>query len=183
MSTYIRMKDGSKHYFMEEFKPDIDLIANHIAYINRYNGGAGNWSVLKHSLLCYHIAYMNDEPDDVLLSVLLHDAPEAYIGDVCAPLKSLLPDYQKIEQHHHDVIDKFFNIDTRSDKVKLYDLCALKVENNKFDIIGRDDIKYPKEVDELLNVTFKFADEFDRHEELSEDFLILLFKEIFNRLS
>jgi hypothetical protein len=53
------------------------------------------WTVAQHSLLCHHLAAAF-EPD-VPLYALLHDAAEAYIGDLSTPLKALVPEIRAIE--------------------------------------------------------------------------------------
>jgi uncharacterized protein len=42
---------------------------------------------------------------------LLHDASEAYLGDVNSPLKSLLPDYREIEHRMMCVIAQKFGLE------------------------------------------------------------------------
>lgn len=48
-------------------------------------------------------------PDSLKLQALLHDASEAYIGDLPSPIKQLLPDYQVLEQRIMEAIAKKFN--------------------------------------------------------------------------
>lgn len=54
-------------------------------------------SVAEHCLLCEDLARGYDLTPRARLAVLLHDAAEAYICDIPAPLKILLPDYTRIE--------------------------------------------------------------------------------------
>lgn len=66
--------------------------------------GAHN-SVGQHSILVASFL-----PDHLKLCGLLHDASEAYLGDVSKPLKELLPDYREIEDRFQRVIAEKFNI-------------------------------------------------------------------------
>ena len=47
---------------------------------------------------------------EALKMALLHDATEAYMGDIPKPLKKLLPDYQAIEARLHRAIVARFNL-------------------------------------------------------------------------
>jgi hypothetical protein len=92
------------------------------------------WDVVSHTGLVYMLA-MQDLKGAISnadkLGLLLHDAPEAYIGDMSRPLKSVMPKFQEIEHAilvailtrfglRHDQIDW--------DLVKRYDNQALWIE-------------------------------------------------------
>ena len=65
-------------------------IARTLSRIDRYNGhGRYRWTVATHSL---HVAWALKILgfDDLYLEGLLHDAEEAYVGDVIAPMKRAL---------------------------------------------------------------------------------------------
>lgn len=70
---------------------DIRDIAHSLARVCRFGGhvrpatGPAWYSVAQHSLLVEHLT-----PAPLAMVALLHDATEAYLGDVTAPLKALL---------------------------------------------------------------------------------------------
>lgn len=72
-----------------------DELIREIAYalcnIKRFTGHT-NYSVAQHSFM----VSMYVPTQDALMG-LMHDAHEAYVGDVSGPLKRLLPDYRKLE--------------------------------------------------------------------------------------
>jgi len=71
----------------------IEDIAHHLAQINRFGGAAARpYSVAEHSVLALRIAERELGMIDPhgLMAVLLHDAHEAYFGDVTQPMKQVL---------------------------------------------------------------------------------------------
>lgn len=125
----IILNDGTLHEFRKTFVPNIETIAHALAYINRFTGHVGQYSVAQH---CVLIAMKL--PQELKLSGLLHDAPEAYLGDVSAPLKRLLPDYKKLEAFYHKVIDDHFGVETEHPVIKEYDVRMLVAEGLHFDM-------------------------------------------------
>ena len=85
---------------------DIEDIAHALAMLCRFNGhGLRFYSVAEHSV------HVSREIDTSLAMVgLMHDASEAYIGDVPTPLKRVLPELQVIEEKMLDVIAKRFSL-------------------------------------------------------------------------
>lgn len=90
----------------EEYEFDIEEIATALANICRYTGHVDKYySVAEHSVLVSRLV-----PDSLAMCGLLHDASEAFVGDVSSPLKKLLPEYRKIEDSIQEAIAKQFNI-------------------------------------------------------------------------
>lgn len=69
-------------------------IAHALSRLPRFNGHTPvHYSVAEHSIRVASIV-----PVQYQLSALLHDATEAYVGDMVRPLKQLLPAYSRIEK-------------------------------------------------------------------------------------
>jgi 5'-deoxynucleotidase YfbR-like HD superfamily hydrolase len=77
-------------------------------------------------------SWKEDEPD-IALAALLHDAAEAYIGDMLKPIKELLPLFDEIEDKIIKVIFDKFNIDIDYlAAIKEYDIRAQEMEFENF---------------------------------------------------
>lgn len=87
----------------------IEDIAHGLANTCRFNGQCEQfYSVAQHSV---YASWRAPHGNNLLaLTALLHDASEAYIGDVVSPLKQLLPDYKVIEKNLQTVINKKFDL-------------------------------------------------------------------------
>lgn len=88
----------------EEINP-VD-IAHALGNLCRYSGAVTCfYSVAEH---CWLMSHAVSPPN--ALPALLHDATEAYLGDVIAPLKLLLPQYRGIEDRLAGVIGDRFRL-------------------------------------------------------------------------
>lgn len=78
----------------------IEDIAHGLSNICRYVGQVRVfYSVAEHSVRMCELA-----PDDLKLSVLMHDAPEAYLNDLPSLVKRCLPLYVEMEDDLLDII-------------------------------------------------------------------------------
>jgi hypothetical protein len=94
---------------------DIQDIAHALSMTCRYGGHAREfYSVAEHSVLASYQVQPEKKVggDGVSLSLglLLHDAAEAYLGDVITPLKRMMPDYEALERKWLGVIAKKFEL-------------------------------------------------------------------------
>lgn len=119
----------SGHYFnlLEPRLDDIRVIdiAHALGNCARFAGHSrAFYSVAQHSVLVSQIV-----PPEHALQALLHDAAEAYVGDMTSPLKRLVPVFGRIEQRIWNVISRKFNVPaTLSDEVRRADLVLLATE-------------------------------------------------------
>lgn len=112
---------------------DIDDVAHALSNLCRYSGHCKKfYSVAEHSVLVSRIVRaMWPEDLNSIWAGLLHDATEAYVGDVTTPLKVLLPRFMEIEDALAIDIAKKFKIKWNkqtADRVKTADLIALSTE-------------------------------------------------------
>lgn len=105
-------------------------IAKGLANICRFGGQIhGFYPVASHTLTVWHLA-----PDHLKKAALLHDAPEAYLGDVIKPLKVILGDaYGFIEKRFERVIFGKYQVDLKDlEAIKPYDMKAVELEHSYF---------------------------------------------------
>lgn len=84
----------------------LEDVAHALSQIIRFTGHANRpYTVAQHSMLVADLC-----PEEHRLWGLLHDAAEAYVGDVSTPLKSMLPDYREIEERVQRIIAGRFGL-------------------------------------------------------------------------
>jgi uncharacterized protein len=109
-----RTHSGRLVDFLRPKPEDISIedIAHHLAQVNRF-GGAPDvpYSVASH---CVYVSRRLQEthPDEpgLWLAGLLHDASEAYLGDVVSGLKSLLVEYRALETVWERLLERVYGV-------------------------------------------------------------------------
>lgn len=139
-------------------RPDADQIdVRHIAHAlslqARYNGNTRLfYSVAEHSV---HVSRL--VPREVALQGLMHDAAEAYVGDVVMPVKALLEEcapgtWREIEGRVERAVCRRFDLPFPFDpRVKEADVVALVTERR--DLLHPDaqwDGRFPEPDDEVI---------------------------------
>jgi len=113
-------------------RPDmihIEDIAHALAHICRFTGHVTSfYSVAQHSVLVARAL-----PPHLKLVGLLHDATEAYVSDMAAPLKALIPQYREIEDRVWEAIAARFALPVdQPAEIKQADLALLRAERAAF---------------------------------------------------
>jgi 5'-deoxynucleotidase YfbR-like HD superfamily hydrolase len=147
MQTYT----GRKFWPMDPRPEDFDIedIAHHLSNVCRYGGACrAFYSVAQHSVLVSQvIEYKAGASLHEQLWGLLHDASEAYLGDMVRPLKRSMPQYREAEHQVMAAIAERFGLDLREPAiVKQADTILLSTERR--DLLNHE---LPWNADELVD--------------------------------
>lgn len=92
---------------------NLEDIAHHLTKTCRYGGGLNlkhHYSVANHCIALYYYAMDNNLPIEVQRGVLMHDASEAWLGDVNGIIKKYLPDYLELEEMFTSLIEAKYEL-------------------------------------------------------------------------
>jgi len=143
MSTFILTTHGADYHVggfnqHENSRVDgpiaIEVIAHSLAQINRFTGHAIRpYSVAEHSLLCVEIAERLQLNPWARMAALMHDAHEAFTGDISSPAKwELGTAWKNFEDTHSWAVRRAFGLHERfrlyHEQVQRCDLIALATE-------------------------------------------------------
>ncbi|MCL1887119.1 MAG: metal-dependent phosphohydrolase [Betaproteobacteria bacterium] len=104
---------------------DIKTIAHALSHLCRFTGHTSEfYSVAQHSILVSHLV-----PPGMQLAGLLHDATEAFVGDMTKPLKEMFPEFRRIEKNIERAICRQYGIPCpMPHEIKQADLILLATE-------------------------------------------------------
>ncbi|HYD58941.1 MAG TPA: metal-dependent phosphohydrolase [Noviherbaspirillum sp.] len=132
----IQIRSGRYFDFVEPDTNQFSIydIAASISKLCRFTGHCNEfYSVAQHSVMASYIV-----PPEFAYDALMHDAAEAFTGDVSKPLKNLLPDFKIIEKRVERVVFARFGVrNPLPDYVKYADLVMLATERR--DLMPEDD--------------------------------------------
>jgi hypothetical protein len=106
--TFTYTYSGKRYYPLDPKPSSIDIrdIAHALSLVCRWNGQIKqHFSVAAHS-----IVVSNMVPVEHALCALLHDASEAYLPDMPSPIKSLLPDFRRLEDAVQQAVAQKFSL-------------------------------------------------------------------------
>lgn len=150
-----------KHFFLDKPEFDIMDIAHATAMQCRFTGHVRSfYSVAEHNVLVARLSAHLEIGDPY--EGLMHDAQEAYLSDIAAPWKGLLPDYKVIEGKLEKDLRIWAGIpgDKTSDKIKTIDWYALFIEAHWLIRSRGEDFLDPQGVREKA---YLLADKFRPH--------------------
>lgn len=97
-------------------------IAKALSKICRYGAQVDRfYSVCEHCLHCSTVAQSDCLGREVQAACLLHDAAEAFLGDVVKPLKNLLPQYMELEERMEAMIAEKYGVSFDHPAIKKID--------------------------------------------------------------
>lgn len=137
--TFIQTYQGHALDYENPQADQIDIldIAHALSQVCRFSGQARFfYSVAQHSVLVAENCSRG-----YAFAGLMHDATEAYLGDIPGPAKFLCPDYEKLEQKIYAVIAERFNLAAYiPNAVKDVDVRMLQTERQ---FVFKHEMKWP----------------------------------------
>lgn len=136
----------------------IEDIAFSLAGQCRYLGvTTKHYSVAEHCMHVYSYLKTSGADKRTLRAALLHDAAEAYIGDIPGPVKAVLPDYRALEDRVMAAIAKQFDFDWPL-PAAVVDADRRIVKDERAQAIGISDNEWESDNVEELGIDVRFLD-------------------------
>lgn len=146
VGSTIRLRSG-RYLDLLDPRPDqftfLD-IAGGLAKICRFGGQIDcYYSVAEHSYHCAHQAQLDRHSTEVQQAALLHDAAEAFIGDVVKPLKMILGEpYAEIERRMEGAISQKFNVDFAAHKATIREIDHAMLIHERLNLFSADNCEW-----------------------------------------
>ena len=145
MNDFVGTYSGRHFHFLDPQVEDvcIDDIAYQLSRTNRWGGACRpSMNVADHSVRVSQMLLRGGHSLLVQMQGLLHDAAEAYLGDVPSPIKAHLPNYHALELLAESVIFEALGVKYPLDPmVKVADVEAYRWEYR--DLMAGTDVAEP----------------------------------------
>lgn len=148
VANTIRLRSGL-YFDLRDPKPDqftLGDIAGALSKICRFGGQIDQfYSVAEHSVLCAQQGRNDNLSIATQLALLMHDATEAFAGDVVKPLKTMLPEYPEIERRIEAAISEKFGIDFECERSFVREIDQAMLIAERVRLFSRDDVEWTGE--------------------------------------
>ena len=139
MEALLDTYSGQRIWFdkhIDSSQIDIEDIIHSLSSMGRFNGHTPRlYTVAEHSMMVARIVAPEHR-----LGALLHDAAEAYIGDIISPVKRKMGvNMQRLEERIERAVEQRFGVLINTQEIKRADMIALYIEAATF--YGADRIK------------------------------------------
>lgn len=95
----------------ESIRFDLEDIAHNLARVCRFGGAVDEYySVASHSVYVARELDREGGSLNLVRAGLLHDATEAYLGDMVSGLKRMMPEYRALEKRYAAAIERQYNV-------------------------------------------------------------------------
>lgn len=144
----IRLLSGGYFDFLDPQPDQFTMldIANALSKICRFGGQVGQfYSVAEHCCRCADQALADQMPPMGVTVALMHDAAEAFVGDVVKPLKVMLPEYKTVESRVEAVIAEKWNIDFAGWMKAVREIDHAMLINERRHLFSKDDVTWTGE--------------------------------------
>ena len=159
VGSTIRLRSGL-YFDLSDPREDqftIEDIAGALSKICRFGGQIECfYSVAEHSYWCGYQAECDGLTPDEIAAVFLHDAAEAFVGDVVKPLKLLLGEFGRIERRIEGVIERKFGIDFGKHKKAIQKIDHEMLIAERRSMFSADDVQWEGE-DSVRRLTCQFG--------------------------
>lgn len=131
-ATWIETRSGRHVDILDPDPNEINIedIAHALANTNRFGGHLyAPYSVAEH---CVRMSYI--VPPHLALEALIHDAQEAYLGDMPSPFKKVMPEFQALEDRMEAAVRAALGLpgDAHPEEIKFFDNQMLMTEARDF---------------------------------------------------
>ncbi len=184
---WILTHTGGRRINLQNPRPEdvhIEDIAYALSRTPRFTGHSDpSWTVGQHLLYCSRLVARNYGSHALQLAALVHDFPEAYLGDVSAPLKRCVLGYRELEWLHEAAIEVGLGLDVlllgaHKMSVKAIDQRAFEVDVQLCMPKHPDlpEMAPPSMEEQDIWYTYRHQDQVEIQEELIHKFCLLVNK-------